>query len=272
MSALLFTLKEAPRQRVDMSPLTPDRLLGRSAGEIGKIELVSGNRRVAAGDLFTITAGDAAEIVIRGGTARLDRIGQDMSEGAITVEGDAGAQLGERMRGGRLRVTGSAGPWAAAALAGGRVEIDGDAGGFVGGAPAGDMRGMGGGIVIVRGNVGERAGDRMRRGIIVVGGDAGGYAGSRMIAGTLAVLGAAVGDYPGFGMKRGSLLLRRLPARTLPTFADCGVHDLGFMRLLARALGTDSEAKKLVYLGLRLRRLVGDAAAGGKAEMLVWDA
>src|SRR3546814_11703708 len=79
-----------------MSPLTPDRLLGRSAGEIGKIELVSSNRRVAAGDLFTITAGDAAELVIRGGTARLDRIGQDMSEGAITVEGDAGAQLGER--------------------------------------------------------------------------------------------------------------------------------------------------------------------------------
>lgn len=271
MSALLFTLRETPRQRVDMSPLTPDVLRDRGAGEIGRIELVSGNQRVAAGDLFSITSGDATEIVIRGDAARLDRIGQGMSGGSITVEGDAGAHLGAGMRGGRLRVTGGAGPWAAAALAGGHIEIDGDAGDFVGGAPAGDMRGMGGGIVIVRGNVGERAGDRMRRGIIVVGGNAGGYAGSRMIAGTLAILGAAVGDYPGFGMKRGSLLLRHLPARTLPTFADCGIHDLGFMRLLARALGADSAVKELVRLGLRTRRLVGDAAIGGKAELLIWD-
>jgi formylmethanofuran dehydrogenase subunit C len=271
VSALVFTLREAPRHRVDLSPLTPDRLRGRGVGEIGKIEMVSGNRRVAAGELFAIAAGDSADIVIRGGTARLDRIGQGMSEGAITVEGDAGAHLGQAMRGGRLRVTGSAGPWAAAALGGGRIEIDGDAGDFIGGAPPGDMRGMGGGLVIVRGNVGERAGDRMRRGIIVVTGNAGGYAGARMIAGSLAILGAAVGEYPGFGMKRGSLMLRRLPSRVLPTFADCGTHDLCFMRLFAHAIGSDSEAKSLRALGGRMRRLVGDAAAGGKAELLVWD-
>ena len=36
---------------------------------------------------------------------------------------------------------------------------------------------MRGGIVVVRGNAGERAGDRMRRGPIVVEGAAGAFAG-----------------------------------------------------------------------------------------------
>ena len=47
------------------------------------------------------------------------------------------------------------------------------------------MAGMRGGVVVVRGNAGERAGDRLRRGTIIVEGQAGAHAGSRMIAGTL---------------------------------------------------------------------------------------
>jgi formylmethanofuran dehydrogenase subunit C len=134
----------------------------------------------------------------------------------------------------------------------------------------GDMRGMSGGLVVVRGNAGLRAGDRMRRGVIAIGGGVAAHAGSRMIAGTLLVLGAT-GAYPGFAMKRGSVLLRQPPASMLPTFRDAGSHELGFLKLLARAIRAEATpALDLEGLGARVHRYVGDAAAGGKGEILVW--
>ncbi len=271
MSALVLTLKSPPPQRVDLAPLTPERLRDHRGAGVERVELVSGNRRIAVGDLFGVVPGDAAEIVIRGSCARLDFIGQGMGDGAITIEGDAGAYLGQGMRGGRLRVTGSAGPFAAAGLCGGVVAIDGDAGDCLGGARPGERRGMSGGLVSVGGRAGERAGDRMRRGIIAVGGNIGAYAGSRMIAGTLLVFGDDVGAYPGFGMKRGTLVVRHLPQQFLPTFADCGAHELGFLKLLRHApSGMGAWAKSLDARGARVRRLVGDAAIDGRGEILVW--
>jgi len=270
VSALVLTLKEAPRQRVDMSPLVPERLQATRGSDIARIALASGNRAIPLGDLFEIEPGDANEIVIRGTCGRFDFIGAGMRAGSLTVEGDAGACLGHGMRGGRLRVTGSAGPWAGAAMRGGVVEIGGDAGDFLGGALPGDMLGMRGGFVAVRGGAGERAGDRMRRGVIVIDGDTGAYAGARMIAGTLVALGGEVGPYPGYGMKRGTLWLRNPPRRSLPTFADNGWHELGFLRVLRGALARiQSGSRSLEELGLRVRRFVGDAAYGGKGEILV---
>lgn len=271
MSALVLTLKDPPPpQRVDLSPVTPDRLRDVDARGIARVELDCGNGRAALGDLFEISDGDTADIVIRRATMKLDFIGRGMSFGSIRVEGDAGAYLGQGMSGGSLHLTGSAGPWAASGLAGGAVRIDGDAGDFVGGALPGDMRGMNGGLVVIRGRVGERAGNRMRRGIIVVEGDAGPYLGWRMIAGTVVALGE-VGPYPGYAMKRGTLLLRELPALVSPTFSDNGSHDLGFVRLLSRYVTESSGAPaRFDNLGVRVRRLIGDAAVGGKGELLIW--
>ena len=64
------------------------------------------------------------------------------------------------------------------------IEILGATDAYLGAPLAGEMVGMRGGVVVVRGRAGERAGDRMRRGTIVIEGEAGAYAGSRMIAGT----------------------------------------------------------------------------------------
>jgi len=273
VSALVFRLKAAPRQRVDLSPLTPDGLHGLAIADIVRVSLASGNQRLAVGELFDVTAGDATDIVIHGSCERLDGIGTGLSAGSITVEGDAGAYLGRGLRGGRVHVTGNAGPWAAAQMHGGTLQIEGSAGNCVGGALPGEMHGMNGGLVVVRGNAGDRAGDRMRRGLIAIGGDAGAYAGSRMIAGTVLVLGQSVGAYPGFNMKRGTLLMRARPARMLPTFADAGAHDFGFLRLLAHAFGSESTyARELAQLGTRVRKYVGDAANAGKGEILLWSA
>lgn len=271
MSGLVLTLREPPRQRLDLSPLTPDRLLSLDGRTIATMGLACGNRRLPLGDLFTVAAGDPTDLRLVGDCGKCDMIGAGMTHGAITVDGDAGAYLGLQMQGGRIRVRGNVGVCSATEMGGGIVEIDGKAGDFLGGALPGNMKGMGGGLVVVRGDAADRIGDRMRRGTIVVEGGAGAYAASRMIAGTIVVLGTTVGSYPGFGMKRGSLILRGQPERQLPTFSDCGPHDLGFLSLLWRSLrGRSRRLDDLAARPRTVRRLAGDRAVGGKGEILLW--
>jgi len=273
VSGLVLTLRAPPKQRVDLSALTPDRLQGVDAAAIAKLSLQCGNRPIAVGELFTITSGDPDDLRLVGDCGRFDRIGAEMTSGAITVEGDAGAYLGHAMRGGRMHVRGNAGVGAAQEMRGGEIAIDGDAGDFLGGARPGEMKGMSGGLAIVRGNAGDRVGDRMRRGTIIVDGNLGAYAASRMIAGTVIALGPAVGPYPGFAMKRGSLILLGRPDRMLPTFADCGRHDLTFLRLLFRSLkGRSPHVDELSSRPPIVQRLAGDQSVGGKGEILLWQA
>jgi formylmethanofuran dehydrogenase subunit C len=129
---------------------------------------------------------------------------------------------------------------------------------------------MNGGMVIVGGDAGSRAGDRMRRGVIAIAGNAGGHAGSRMIAGTLMVMGKGVGEFPGFGMKRGTLIFRHPPARMLPTFSDGGRHQFGFLALLRRALADAGASPEMLHgLDAPARRYTGDAAFDGLGEILI---
>ena len=104
----------------------------------------------------------------------------------------------------------------------------------------GEMEGMTGGLLIVRGNAGARAGDRLRRGTIVIEGSAGDYPGSRMIAGTLIVL-RECGILPGYLMRRGTIVLAN-PPELAPTFVDCGAHDLAFAKVFSGLLRPESRA------------------------------
>lgn len=271
MSGLTLTLRSRPPQRVDCSPLVPERLAGLSVAEVERTEVLCGTRRVAVGDLFSVAAASGEDLVIASGDGgdRLDRIGHAMASGRIVVEGEAGAQLGLGLAGGEVAVSGGAGLGAATGMRRGLVTIGGDAGDALGGALPGAMTGMSGGTAVVRGSAGARAGDRMRRGAIVVEGDLGDYPCSRMIAGTLVALGASIGLSPGFGMRRGTLLLASRPAAVLPTFADAGAHDLLVLRLLVGALADRSPALAALGALTRARRLVGDLAAGGQGEILL---
>jgi formylmethanofuran dehydrogenase subunit C len=259
-----------PRQRLDMSSLLPERLAGLPADAIGAIELDCGNHRLRVDEVFKISPGEGATLVIRNRGAKLDYVGRAMTLGELVVEGDSGAYAGLSMSGGRLRVRGRAGMFAGAAMRGGILEIEGSAGDWLGGGLPGERRGMSGGLILVRGDAGNRAGDRQRRGIILIEGSAGDYLGARMLAGTTIVLGKNVGLYPGFAMKRGSLLLLGSIRRVLPTFADSGVHEFGFLNLLLAHLRKHAPGIGAAAVRLKqLRRLVGDAAANGKGEILV---
>jgi len=264
---LVLTLRERPEQRLDLSPLLPHLLAGKTANEIAAIELQTTRIRVTVGDIFRLRFGDAGQIRIEGGCDRLDRVGAGMTGGAIEVLGDVGIQAGALMADGRLTISGNAGHWAASGMTRGELEIAGSAGDRLGGPIAGQVAGMRGGIVIVRGNVGARAGDRLRRGTIVVEGSAGDHAGSRMIAGTLVVRRKA-GSRPGYLMRRGTIILGEDASALSPTFVDCGVHRLVAMRLMAGSLKPYSKSVALL-LARPLRRLAGDMAVSGYGELFL---
>ena len=245
MKPFVLTLKQEPGQRLDLAPLVPHLLDGKSVKDIAAIELQTTRETTTVGDIFKIRSGSTESIRFEGGSVRLDNIGMAMKAGEIVIEGDCG-------------------PFAGSAMSGGRLEIAGDAGGFLGAPLEGEMEGMTGGLLIVRGNAGARAGDRLRRGTIVIEGSAGDYPGSRMIAGTLIVLGEC-GSLPGYLMRRGTIVLANPPALA-PTFVDCGAHDLAFASVFSGLLRPESRAAARL-LSRPLIRFAGDMAALGKGEI-----
>ena len=267
MKQLTFALRAAPPQRLDLSPLTPANLSGKSLADVNAIELQTTRERVRVGDMFDVRMGDPNTVVIEGGSERFDRVGAFLAEGAITVEGDVGVEAGRLMSGGRLTIRGDAGPFAGSGLRDGVLEISGCSGDRLAGPLAGETVGMTGGLLHVRGDAGVRAADRLRRGVVLVEGRAGAYAGSRMIAGTL-VIGGEAGDLPGYLMNRGTIVLCRGATLLSPSFGDCGEHDLVAARLIANFVA-GSSAKLARVFRRPLRRLAGDLAALGKGEILL---
>jgi formylmethanofuran dehydrogenase subunit C len=267
MSALTLTLKTAPQQRIDCSPLTSDNLTEKSAAEIGAIELQHGNRKVRVDALFDIAGTDANDIVIHNGCDKLDYIGHSMKGGRITVHGGAGCYFGFQMKKGEIVLHGNADAFAASGISGGSIHIHGNVGDFLASAIPGDRKGMKGGLVIVTGNAGDRVGDQMRRGIVLIEGNVGAYCASRMLAGTIGVMGS-VGDYIGYGMRRGTLLLFSTP-KLHATLQDCGTHTLPFLKLMFKSFG--GLPSKFATLNMnRVQRYAGDLANDGKGEILVF--
>lgn len=268
MSALTFTLKYQPKQRVDMSPLVPANLSGKTANEIANLTLQCGKQKIPVGELFTISGDDAQAVVINSSFDKLDFIGKELDGGTITVTGDAGAYLGMGMKSGEIRVSGNVGLYAACEMKKGYLEVNGDVGDFLGAALPGNKTGMKGGTILIKGNVGDRAGDHMRRGTILIEGNAGEYCGSRMTAGTIAVMGKT-GRYLGYAMRRGTLLLWKQPQ--LPaSFNDCGAHTLGFLPLLfASFKNSNSKFADASAAFNRVQRFAGDMSEMGRGEVLV---
>lgn len=266
MKALTFTLLAEPAERLDLSPLTPERLSGMSWRDIEATRLGTSKRGLKVGDIFRISGEDAENIAIEGGSSRFDGVGTALSGGSIRVVGDAGAQAGRKMRGGAVTIEGSAGPHAGSCMRDGRLEIARDAGDHLGGPLAGELAGMNGGLVVVHGRAGAFAGDRMRRGVAVVLKGCGDYAGARMIAGTLAVLGGT-GKLPGYLMRRGSILLDRAPDCLSPTFVECGAPDSVFAAVIDRYLVNEGILKRPL-LGPAPGKFGGDNAVFGTGEIL----
>ncbi len=271
MSKLTLTLRPQVKQRVDLSGITPERLLGGTQAEIGKIRIPAGQQKTALGKLFKIEGSPRAadEVVLRGIKGQVDHIGRGMNEGRLIVHGTSGDFLGHDMAGGYLSARGDAGRWAGRGMRGGLLEIHGNAGDYLAAAFPGDVHGMREGIIHVRGSAGERVGERMRRGIVVIDEDTDNYCGYKMLAGTIIVLGQT-GRHTGTAMKRGTILLTEEPAGLPATFNRCGDYEPAFLALLYRHLASVSRHFK--YLSdwpVDVMRIAGDTAVSGKGEILV---
>ncbi|MCK4840301.1 MAG: formylmethanofuran dehydrogenase subunit C [Methylococcales bacterium] len=268
MSALTFTMKTRLDQRVDMSPLVCNKLQGLELSEIAAIELQNGKRKIRVDELFRIKGDDIQNIVIENSFFKLDFIGKQLDGGTITVHGDVGAYLGQEMKSGSIKVDGNTGIYAACEMKDGYLEIKGNTGDFLAAALPGNKQGMKGGTVLVKGNVGQRAGDHMRRGVLLIEGNAGDYCGSRMVAGTIAVMGHT-GDYLGYAMRRGTLLLWNQP-KLSATFNDCGSHTLAFLPILFASFNKfNSKFAKDSAAFNRVQRYGGDMSEMGRGEVLV---
>jgi formylmethanofuran dehydrogenase subunit C len=268
MSALTLTLKSHPAQRVDMSPLTCNKLKDLTLAEIAAITLQNGKAKVRVDELFTISGEDTQNMLIKNSFEKLDFIGKELEGGTMTVEGDVGAYCAIGMKTGAITVNGNAGIFAACEMKKGFLTINGNAGDFLGGALPGNKMGMKGGTVLVKGNAGERVGDHLRRGVILIEGNAGDYCGSRMTAGTIAVMGQ-VGNHLGYAMRRGTLLLWNQP-KIPATFNDCGTHTLAFLPLLfASFKSLNSKFADSAAAFNRVQRFGGDMAEMGRGEVLI---
>jgi formylmethanofuran dehydrogenase subunit C len=264
-----LTLKAQPTGPLEADCITPDNFWGKTAAEIARLTVFSGNASIALGDVFAIAGDGAEEIVVEGDLSRVRQIGAKMIQGQIIVHGDVGMHLGAKMGGGEIVVHGNADDWVGAEMTGGLIRVKGDAGHCLGGAYPGSRRGMNRGMIIVEGNTGDEVGATMRRGLIAVLGDIGDLAGESAIAGSIIVFGR-LGARAGAGMKRGSLVTFHSP-ELLPTFRyDC-VYQPGFLRLMLQNLRAHGVAVRDEYLTGYYRRYSGDMNALGKGEILVYD-
>jgi formylmethanofuran dehydrogenase subunit C len=266
MSALVLKLKEAPPQRCDLSCLTPEKLA--AAGEpVERLAINTTRRKLRIGDIFSVTPGDPAEIVLEGGSERFDHLGAGMKAGRIRITGDVGQRAGRAMSGGELLVEGRAGRLVGSGMSGGRIDVGDDAGELVGAPLPGEASGVTGGVIHIRGSAGARAGDRMRRGLIAIEGDAGDNLASRMFGGTIICFGGA-GALPGYLMSRGTVIIAGGADAMSPTFIDTGLQEMVALSLIARSLirnGIEAEP----VASRRFRRLLGDTAVLGKGEIFL---
>ena len=269
MKPLSFKLVRQPAFKVDLSPLTPDGLAGKTLAEIRRIELAAPGQALCVGDLFEVTGGDTQCIQIRRSNNRMRNIGKEMTHGSIEVHGHGGDYLGRHMQGGRITVSGNAGDWVASGMIAGRIDISGDVGHYLGAAAPDECFGMADGLVTIWGSAGDRIGDRMRRGQILVYRDAGDYTGSRMIAGTILVLGKSGRDV-GYRMKRGTIILRGSSQQLSPGFSSCGYLKMEFLRLLFKQ--TAKMGRRFAFFrefGPEVHRYAGDLSCEGKGEIFI---
>jgi formylmethanofuran dehydrogenase subunit C len=254
---------------VEIEGVVPDRLREKSLGEIERVEIFHGNRRLPLAEMFSISGnpGDG-RMDFDGDLAGVHFIGYGMTAGEIHVQGNAGRHLGGEMQGGRIVVDGSAGDWVGGEMHGGLIHVAGSAGDLIGAAYRGSKRGMTDGTILIGGDVGSEVGAAMRRGTLAIGGSCGDAAGFGMIAGSILVFGRC-GIRIGAGMRRGTIALLG-PERPglLHTFRKAGCFRPLFLRLLLRELvGREFKPARL-ELEQELMLYHGDLVALGKGE--VW--
>lgn len=263
-----FRLKRAPTVPLEAEAMTPDVVAPLSNAEIRALTVYHGKRQLPLGEFFDVEGERSTDLELHGDLNKVRWIGRAMSQGSVTVHGNAGMHLGAHMSGGRIEVHGNVGDWIGAEMKNGLIRVHGNAGGQIGAAYRGSLSGMKNGTIIVDGSAGLEVGMRMRRGTIVVGGPARDFTGLQMKGGTIILLGGAE-IRTGAWMTRGTIISLQ-PIQMMPTFTFAAACNPTFLNVYAKdlkQLGVDLPyaAKDGAY-----HRYSGDFALPGKGEIFVW--
>jgi formylmethanofuran dehydrogenase subunit C len=265
--ALTLTMREPPAVPLEAEGLSPDRLAGRRHGEIEALTVWHGNRPARLADFFAVSGDGEGELRVEGDLRRVKFLGAGMTDGRLTVAGDAGMHTGADMRGGELVVEGDVGDFACVGMRGGRLVVHGSAGHGLGGSYPGERAGMRGGEILVHGDAGDQVGSGLRRGLIAVAGRLGDAAGLRMLAGTIVALGG-LGATPGAAMRRGTIVAMS-QVTLLPTFAYACSYRPPFLRLYLRRLRELGLPLTDEQIDGRYARWSGDGLELRRGEILI---
>jgi len=266
-----LTLKSDTNIPIFAGCISPDVFSGKEIEEISELKIFHGNKEKKISDLFDVSGdasgSDGKEITINGNVKIVRNIGEGMTCGRITINGDAGMHLGAKMSGGEIIVNGDADDWVGAEMLGGFIKINGNAGNFVGASYQGSSNGMDGGIILINGNAGNKVGKCMKLGVIVVKGDAGDFIGTYMSGGTIVCFGK-IGKRAGAVMRDGTIIAMH-NLDLLPTFMFDSLSNPVFLRSFFIELKKYTEIPDESIDGL-YRKYSGDFADKPGGEIFVF--
>lgn len=215
--------REKPFIPIEAEGITTDSFLSKKPEDI---TVWSGNREKRLTDLFDVniegSAGtaDDIEIVLSGDCSRVKRVGEYMTGGKITINGDIGMHCGNFMSGGVIEISGNADSWLGREMQGGRIICHGNAGDYCGSGYRGEKKGMTGGTIEVFGNSGDFSAETMTGGEIIIHGNAGHAPGAEMHGGILKIYGRCC--MPCANMDGGTGYVFGTAHDILPTFEKKG--------------------------------------------------
>ncbi|QSZ66513.1 formylmethanofuran dehydrogenase subunit C [Methanofollis aquaemaris] len=248
---IVLTMKERtnPHIPIEAEKINPAFLMWGT----DELTVWEGNKERRLDEVFeiemegTATSVNEVEVVLRGDTSRVKRVGEYMDGGRITIEGDIGMHCANFMAAGTIEVMGNAGGWFARELRGGTVICRGDAGHYCAAGYRGEKKGMRGGKVEVFGSAGDFTAEHLFGGEVIVHGNCGDMPGVDMQGGFLTIHGDC--SRPCGNMTDGRCMVLGCASEMLPTFKKQDEVN-----------GPD---------GLSLTHFTGDVANRGKGNLLV---
>jgi formylmethanofuran dehydrogenase subunit C len=202
-----------PKLFVEAEKLTPKVLIKKDLEEIGNLPVYEGPKIRKLSDFFKIEGNsseniDNLKLILNGDLWKFKRICEGLSGGHVVINGNCGMHLATNMRGGKIEVYGRVDSWAFTQISGGNVLIEGSCGNYFAAGTRGNWRGMQGGKIIVKGNLGNEACAWMNNGYVEVHGNVGDFLGIHMKNGCIYVKGN-IGKRVGSFMKNGCIVLEK---------------------------------------------------------------
>ncbi len=242
--------RKKPRIPIEAETIIPQNFLRGT-----DITVFEGNKERVLDDLFYISvegpavSPDQVEIILRGDTGMIKRVGEYMNAGRIVVEGDIGMHCGNFMSAGEIVIQGNADSWLGREMRGGKITCLGNAGHYCAAGYRGEKRGVRGGRIEVMGNAGDFTAEYLSGGEVRIHGNAGDLAGVELREGTLVIEGSC--SRPCGNMTGGTCMVFGKINDLLPTFKSLGIKEVDF------------EGKKV-----RMEIFRGDVANRGKGTLM----